>query len=397
MSLSLFGFLSSKNVNMPPRWIIAPFLIWLCVALLSALVNPNFLQTLENMKGEYRLFLPFAMLPALFLVDIRKLLKVYLIFVVLMAIYGIIQYFYGVDWYRGEESELITPFKRAVAGETTVFHGKGNFSHHLTYAGFMLINVPLFFALFVNDYKRSRWLWAGASGMALVAVLVSLGRSGWLGAFFGLGILVLMLPRRWSFSLIFLGGLTFAVFISLMASGWLQKTFTHPDNPDFIKRILSTSLSQDRDRLLLWEAGWLGVKDHPFLGVGIGNDDYYFEPYRQIVSKKHGGYEFYNQASAGAHNLYIQLGFTMGVVGLISHFWLFGSMFYWCFLWIRKARKKFPFERGLLWGAIGGMFGTMIAAIFENNFFDSEVENMIMIVMGLALYAGMKVRQNVSV
>ena len=35
----------------------------------------------------------------------------------------------------------------------------------------------------------------------------------------------------------------------------------------------------------------------------------------------------------------------------------------------------------------------MIAAIFENNFFDGEVQTMVMIIIGLALYAGMMIRQ----
>ena len=121
-----------------------------------------------------------------------------------------------------------------------------------------------------------------------------------------------MLPRKWAFPLIFIGVFTFTLFVSLMTSGWLQETFSHPDNPDFIKRILSTNLSRDKDRLYLWQAGWLGIQDNPILGVGIGNEDYYFEPYRQIVSKLHGGHTFFTKASAGVHNMYLQVGYTMG-------------------------------------------------------------------------------------
>ena len=393
ISFSLYRFSRSKNIDKLPKWIVAPFILWLGSAILSALVNPEILRTLDNMRGEYRLLLPFAMVPALLLIDIRKLLKVFLFFVVLMAIYGVIQYFYGVDWFRSGDDKLITPFKRDIAGKTSVFHAKGNFSHHLTYAGFMLINAPLFFSLFIHDLKRTRWLWAGASVLTLLAVFVSLGRSGWVGVFFGFGILILMLPRKWAFPLIFVGVFTFTLFVSLMTSGWLQETFSHPDNPDFIKRILSTNLSRDKDRLYLWQAGGLGIQDNPILGVGIGNEDYYFEPYRQIVSKLHGGHTFFTKASAGVHNMYLQVGYTMGAIGLAVHLWLFGSVFYWCILWIRKAGKDFSFERGLLWGAIGGLFGNMIAAIFENNFFDGEVQTMVMIIIGLALYAGMMIRQ----
>jgi len=393
MLLGIFHIIQDKKLDIPPLWFTVPFLGWISVALLSALINPEFFRTLKNMNGEYRLLLPFALLPALTLVDTRKLMKIYFIGVSAMACYGIIQYFFGVDWFRMEGNKLITSYPDE---EGTIFHAKGNFSHHLTYAGFMLINVPLSLSLFLNDKKGERWFWVIIAILAIIAVLASLGRSGWMGMVLGTLILIFMLPRRYSISLFIITLCIITLFISLMATGWLQETFDNPNNPELVKRLLNTSLSYDKDRLYLWEAGWLGVKDHLWLGVGIGNEDYYFESYRQLVSERHGGYQFINSSSAGIHNFYLQIAFNLGIVGLITHLWLFGTIFFWCVIWILKAGKSFPFEKGLLWGAMGGLFGHMIAGMFDNNFFDSEVQNLVMIVMGLALYAGLVIRKDLA-
>ena len=390
MSFALWHYFSTDNLDKPPLWLVAPFFIWLAVALLSALLNPNFLRTLLNMKGEYRLLLPFALLPAFSKVRIRTLLKVYLVFVCIISIYSIIQFKFGVDWFRPEGKKLITPYMN-------LFHGKGNFSHHLTYAGFMLMNVPFFFALFLFDRDKQRYLWAIASIFSVLGVLVSLGRSCWVGTIVGLFILILILPKKISFPILGSGVILGMAFIYVTSSGFIQE-YIKPSNEHsvFLNRILRTSITNDRDRLYLWEAGWLGFKDNPWIGVGIGNEDYRYEPYRKIVADKHGGHVFFNSASAGIHNLYLTILFVNGVIGLTVHFLLFVAVFAWCGKWIRYSTPNTRFETGLLWGTVGASTGILASSVFDNFFFDSEVQNLNMILFGLAIYAGLKIREHTA-
>jgi len=390
MSFALWHYFSTDNLDKPPLWLVAPFFIWLIVALLSALVNPNFLRTLLNMKGEYRLLLPFALLPAFSKVRIRTLLKVYLVFVCIISIYSIIQFKFGVDWFRPEGKKLITPYMN-------LFHGKGNFSHHLTYAGFMLMNVPFFFALFLFDRDKQRYLWAIASIFSVLGVLVSLGRSCWVGTIVGLFILILILPKKISFPILGSGVILGMAFIYVASSGFIQEHI-EPSNEHsvFLNRIVQTSITNDRDRLYLWEAGWLGFKDNPWIGVGIGNEDYRYEPYRKIVADKHGGHVFFNSASAGIHNLYLTILFVNGVIGLTVHFLLFVAVFAWCGKWIRYSTPNTRFETGLLWGTVGASTGILASSVFDNFFFDSEVQNLNMILFGLAIYAGLKIREHTA-
>ena len=381
----------ADDAEIAPRWIVLPILAFAGAELLAALSNPHPLRTLSYMRGDYRIFLPLALLPALARVDVSRLLRVFVVCLAVAALYGAIQFHAGVDWFRPEGEKQITP---TIIEGANVFHGKGTFSHHLTYSGFMLINASFFLALALCDRSRDRFTWLAGSLAACVGVAVSMGRSGWLGTVAGASVLVLMLPRRWAFSILGTGFLCAALLVTSMATGWLQARFDSPENPVLIKRMLSASPTNDRDRLYLWEAGWMGFLENPILGVGRGNERYEYEQHRARVAERHGGHHYLNTASAGIHNVYLQVAYNLGAVGLLAFLWLYGAVFVWCAHWIRWAgcREDLGFERGLLWGAAAGLAGTLVAGVFETNYFDAEVGNMIGIAIGLALHAGLTVR-----
>ena len=383
------GLRHRNSIDVPPRWVVAPFLALAASALLSALVNPHLWRNLSQLGDLYRLALPFALLPALALVSRRRLLLVYVAVVALVSLYGVAEFQLGVDWFRPEGAKLIRPYRG-----TNVFHAMGYFTHHLTYAGVMLINAPLFAALAITDRGRVRLWWLAGALFSANAVLLSLGRSGWIGAVVGLGVLLLMLRRRWWLPLIVLALGTSLVLGSLLATGQLRRFADAPHTPAIVVRALDTSLSYDKDRLYLWEAGWLAMQDRPWLGAGIGNEDYDYEVYRQIVSRRHGGYTFVTRASAGIHNIYLQMAFATGIVGLTAYLSLFGALLGWCGLWLRRAGAAHCFERGLLWGVAGALTGFSAASCFNNYFFDDEVANVLLIAMGLALHAGLTIRRD---
>jgi O-antigen ligase len=375
-----------------PRWLMAGFLFLPIVAVVSAAANPGFLTTLDHLRPHYRLFLPFALLPALAFVSVPRVLRLYLAFVMLMAVYGAIQYRYGVDWFRPEGQKLITPYQ-----EGLVFNAKGNFTHHLTYAGFMLINVPFFLALAAGAGGRERWLWAAGSAGAALATLLSLGRSGWLGMVVGVLVLAtIRLPRRFGVALAAAGVAAILLVALLLATGWLRERLLHEGTPALVQRLVRTGLEHDVDRLRLWEAGWLALRDKPLLGHGWGNQHPALEPYRQAVSAKHGGYRFIVKASAGLHNIYLQVAFAAGALGLAAYLCLWGAVLAWCALGIARAGPGRHFEQDLLRGATGGIAGSMAAGWFENNFLDGEVQVLLMMMVGLALWAGLRIAREVQ-
>jgi O-antigen ligase len=168
-----------------------------------------------------------------------------------------------------------------------------------------------------------------------------------------------------------------------------------PNQPGVVQRLALSTGAHTQERLFLWEAGLLAIRDRPLLGMGLGNERRDFEPYRQRVGAEH-GVTFSVLAAAGPHDVYIQVAMVLGLLGLAAYLWLWGTQIAWCIVWLRRAGDRLPFERGLLWGALGGMAGTMVAGVFENNFFDKEVETMMLMLMGLALHAGLRVRSELG-
>ncbi|MBI4081706.1 MAG: O-antigen ligase family protein [Candidatus Lambdaproteobacteria bacterium] len=370
-----------------PAWVWLPFIAVPLAALVSALANPDPLGNLAALRGLFRLGLPLALVASLALVDRRRLLQAMLVPLVVMAVYGAIQYHWGVDWYRAAGGKRIAPLPFGAGG---VFHAQGTFSHHLTYVGYMLMALVLYTALLLDDRGRERRGWAAGAAAAGVAVLLSMGRSGWLGALAGL--LTLLARLRWRIGLSIVTAVSGVVaLVGLLAWDGRLEAWLGPNQPGVVQRLALSTATHTQERLYLWEAGLLAIRDRPLLGMGLGNDRREFEPYRRRVAAERGG-TYTVRAGAGAHNVYIQVPMELGLLGLAAYLWLWGAQIAWCIVWLRRAGDRLPFERALLWGALGGMAGSMVAGVFENNFFDKEVQTMMLMLMGLALHAGLRVR-----
>lgn len=374
-----------------PGWLLVGILTLPAVAVICALVNPSPLANVIQLRKEYSYFLPLVLLPALALMQSRRLLIVLMIPVVLMAVYALIQYFWGVDWIRPEGKKLVRPY--TLAGGT-VYFGKGTFTHHLTFSGYMLLNLLLFAGLALRLPGRDRLLWGVGAVMAGIGVIVALGRSGWIGMAVGLLLLVLGFPRRiWlplGVAVAFV-----AVAGSAVLTGWHQLLIPSNQEWGLVERFRNTSLRHDRERLYLWESALLGIQDRPVFGVGYGNDKLYMRVYRkQVTQKRH--YRFSVRPSTHSHNVYLQVAFELGLLGLVAYLALWGSILYWSAHWVRRAGDGWRFETALLSGAAAALTGSMVAGFFENNFFDAEVRTMIFILMGLALHSGLRIRAGLN-
>jgi O-antigen ligase len=374
-----------------PPWLWGGFILLPAAAVLSALANPDPLANLAHLRKEYAIFLPLALLPALDQSDRKRLLLAYGVPVALVAVYGLIQHIWGVDWFRTEGHKLITPAREP---GSNVFHGKGTFSHHLTFAGFVSMHVPFFLALAISERGRLRYAFGIIAIMSVVATLVSLGRSGWLGAAGGVLLLILGFPRR---ILLPLAALTvlLAVAGTSIYGGWQKGLMPYEGQPGFVKRLLMTSLEHDKERIHIWEAALLGIRDRPVLGVGYGNDKKYTPEYRRQISEAN-QYQFLIGPKTHAHNVYLQVAFELGFVGLAAYLYMWGAVFYWNWLWVKRAGQGCPWEQALLAGASCALMGSMVSGLFENNFFDAEVRTIVLVMMGLSLHAGLLIRHAVA-
>ena len=69
-----------------------------------------------------------------------------------------------------------------------------------------------------------------------------------------------------------------------------------------------------------WWVGWEMFKDHPVVGVGLGNYKLNFIPYKAkfLASPQGAGYNFYIARAAQAHNEYVQVVAELGSLGILA-------------------------------------------------------------------------------
>ena len=131
------------------------------------------------------------------------------------------------------------------------------------------------------------------------------------------------------------------------------------------------------------------------MGVGYKNVKFYAPAYRTDIAERR-NFTFKIDLKTHMHNVFLQVGFELGLLGLAAFLLWWGAIFHWNRMWLFQADERFPFDRALLYGTSGGLAGIMAAGFFDNNFFDSEVQTIIMIFMGLSLHAGLQIRRGVK-
>ncbi|MBF0279619.1 MAG: O-antigen ligase family protein [SAR324 cluster bacterium] len=394
-AIFLLRFFRNRNLWKVPHPVFYTLLIFLFFNILSGLTSPYSHGAGFALRDNLHLFLPWILYFALEDVDEQTLLRLFFYFLVLISIYGIIQYFTGADWFRTLEKQSPTPYKHpcySLYGYTDIFHAKGNFTHHLTYGGVLLLCFPLFVSLsFCKEISKNyRRVFKAGSVVIFTAILASLARSIWLGSMFALLVLCFRLPKKWLILIVCIG-------IGMMSAMLWHYTFKDQKlsekvtGPGLIWQRLESGfvLKYNQDRYLLWQSAWQAIKDHPWFGIGLNNDGEVMPRYRKPIIKET-GHQFFNSASAGVHNIYLQTWVNLGIFGLISYIMIWVSFFLAVWQTLRNSRVISKYNISLIWGGFAGISGFLVAGIFENNFRDSEVQTVLLMIMALVLNAARK-------
>jgi O-antigen ligase len=228
---------------------------------------------------------------------------------------------------------------------------RGGLSVYMTYAGLLMVLVLLLLAraLSRGEPLRSRLLDGGVAAIAIVPLALTLTRNAYVGL--AAGVLVLLLLVRPKGALLLL---------PLALGLWLAAPKSVRD------RTRSAFDPEDetiRDRVAMWKAGRLMVREHPLFGVGPGRVREVYPEYRQP------GY-----VDAVVGHLHDNVVMTAAETGLPS------AGFYLWFVaaaiagGVRRARAPGedavrPYARG----AVAAFVALFVAGLFEYNFGDVEV------------------------
>ncbi|HEX5032671.1 MAG TPA: O-antigen ligase family protein [Candidatus Eisenbacteria bacterium] len=256
--------------------------------------------------------------------------------------------------------------KFAMQGGAFPVRVRGAVGHPLTYGGQAMLLLVLAGAILFRSRDRR---WMGAAGALLLllapALLGSYTRSAWIGTLVGFAILIGFTRARWLPAL--LGAVL--VLVLVMPGGYRERALSvfHPHGV------------WNRERIILWDAGWRMFRDHPVTGVGLEDLKPWVARYRSP--------EAHEPPHGHMHNVYLQVLVTMGVIGFAAFVYLVTA------LWRTAARRlrvdarsgdADPFGMALRIATVAALAGFLVAGLFEWNFGDEELLDLLFTLIGLA-------------
>jgi len=109
-----------------------------------------------------------------------------------------------------------------------------------------------------------------------------------------------------------------------------------------------------------------------------------FAEHRDRRAKAEGVTSF-SYRNPNAHNMYLQVAFQSGAIGLVLYLWMWGAVLVRTFRALHDSAQ--PRRSALAAGTLCSLLGAMVFGLFQNHFTDAEVQAAMLMFMGLALHA----------
>lgn len=243
-------------------------------------------------------------------------------------------------------------------GATFEGRARGLSGHYMTFAGQLLLELPvaIAIALRVPD-KRWRFGAAAAAAAALVALAVTFTRSAWIGLFVSCSVI---LGFAWPPGIAVLAALGAAAFA--FAPGAFRERLWSAFDPHHPWNL---------QRTYMWEAGARMFRDHPLTGVGLQDLHAIYDRYRSPQATERAGH---------LHNVYVQIAATTGAAGLAAFAFLMVS----AFRAVASRLRERSLGGALRLGVTAALAGFLVAGVFEWNFGDEELLYPLWMLAGLA-------------
>ena len=254
------------------------------------------------------------------------------------ALIGIYQYLTGnieVGWI---DSEMF-------AGMVRIY---STFENPNVYGEYLLFTIPLGVVLF---FTSKRWLykvlWAGATLLMVVAMLLTMSRGCWIGLAVGIFIYFVIADRR---------------FLWLFFAAAIVMPFILPES--IMVRLLSIGNLEDSSslyRLYIWLGTFSMLKDYWLTGVGLGT---------KAFSGVYSAYAYNGIIAPHPHNMYLNIISETGIAGFIGFIWvavvgLKNS--------ISTAFSGGSFKKHMGAGLTAAFVGIFVQGIFDNVFYNYRI------------------------
>lgn len=277
-------------------------------------------------------------------VHIRNALIIFLFISMVVGIDGLSQKFAGVEFIKNNPA----PGKMDIE----LFPIRGPFNHYNDFGAYLVIALSLVSALlFYRKLKIGyRIGLAGVFILLLCCLVLTFSRGAALGFLVAL-IFILFLSRR------------LKTYISLSIVILLIGLFLF--SPLRERLIRTIEAGGDPARYLIWQAAFTMIKEHPFLGKGLGTFMDYFPQYVCGLGSQY------------AHNCYLQIWAESGIFALLA-FVIF------VFLIIFKAVKSFFVNNDfVILGLTAGVVGFLVHSLFDTHLYSLQLAALFWIMLGI--------------
>jgi tetratricopeptide (TPR) repeat protein len=298
------------------------------------------------------------------------------------AIYGMFQHF-GLD-----------PFSwQGAAGNPNRL--SSTFGNSAFFSGYLTILFPISITQYLRQKETLPLIIYGAISFLLcVAFLLTNTRAAYVGLFFGLLVLILLLIKRGVFQtkkglLLLILFLIPTIYYNLKpetsAIGRFLSVFDKSATGEAVSEKVSTLAYKAETskgfggsaaiRLYLWRDVSRIIAEHPFLGTGLDTLGSIYLKYRSM-----GIFRIEGDAKAdSAHNEFLDIAQSRGIIGLLIYLWLILSFSLFC---LKKAISLPKEEAFLFIGILSGFISYVIQTLM--SFGVTPIFSTLWIVMGIA-------------
>jgi len=308
----------------------------------------------------WHLFFPFVLAPMLAKLPQERLTRVLWTWFgcgIASALLGVVQHYVPI----------VKPHPLPDPGLWGLYHATGFTGFHLSFASIIAFPTAVAFAASFIQYRRS-----GLSKRTLIT--------------FGLSVLFIT-ANIFTYSKIHWAAipltLLFMSFFALKGRARIALTLivvacsiAGALTPQVRMRFGGTDTI--KERLQVWDANWVMIKQFPLFGVGWHhNSDLSGDYYKAIGLKK--GFESH------AHNNIVDQWATTGLLGLVGFIWLAWALMHMSYRNYRISRRLIWRAAGL--GFLGGWFCLHLDGLTQTNFWDAKVLHQIGWVTALTIVA----------
>ena len=241
----------------------------------------------------------------------------------------------------------------------------------------MLIPLSLSLALYTGE-RSSRIFYACIAAMAIVSLVFTFSRAGYLALIVELWVVAWLLRRKvfWRIaafaSLIILGGMTVIVVYDATYKGNIR-VLPGTSIP------LKFTASAVKHRMEIWQFAAESVREHPLVGIGFGKDNF-----RLVHAGSAKSLQDKHVLEAGTHNTFLDIALGTGIPGLVFFLWLMlriGSRALRLF-----RRHEEGFCKAISMGAGVCVLGLSVRVFFDHMFIGT-LAIMFWVLVSLALAA----------